>query len=48
MPEQALGALFTDYVLDADYDEMFESAGPGAAALPRALRGAARPRRRPS
>ena len=43
MPEQALGALFSDYVLDANYDEMFESAGmarPHCRALLHELRGA--------
>jgi uncharacterized circularly permuted ATP-grasp superfamily protein len=41
--EQALGALFRDYVLDANYDEMFESAGmarPHCRALLHELRGA--------
>jgi hypothetical protein len=43
MPEQALGALFSDYVLDANYDEMFESTGtarPHCRALFQELRGA--------
>ncbi len=43
MLEQSLGALFSDYVLDANYDEMFESAGmarPHCRALFQELRGA--------